>query len=98
MLHVAFFELTRRGENDLMAGDLWIGIDQCHDILQLIAESEGAARLIKSGAAPDAAGPGLVEHPMVEDGVHGVGWCLHLHYRETLPPAIDGMVQRLLVG
>ena len=54
MLDIAFDELSRGRAQNLVARDLGRGMHQRHDILQLIAESVSAARLIKSGAAPDS--------------------------------------------
>ena len=43
MQHVAFLKLAPGGAQDLFARELRLRIDQGRDILQLIAEAEGAA-------------------------------------------------------
>ena len=45
------------------------GVQQRRDVLQLVAEAEGAARLVEAGAAPDAAAERLVEQPAVQHQV-----------------------------
>ena len=47
VLDVAFHKLPRGGAQDMFARDLRRGVHQGHDILQLVAEPIGAARLIK---------------------------------------------------
>src|SRR5687768_13877199 len=55
VLHVPFLELPRGCAQNLLARHLRGGIDHCHAVLELIAKSERAARLIKRRAAPHPA-------------------------------------------
>jgi hypothetical protein len=55
MLHIAFEELARRRAQQVLARNVGPRHAQRHHILQLIAKAIGAARLIESGARPDAA-------------------------------------------
>ena len=61
MLHVAFAELMRGGAQQMLAGEGRLGMHQRHHILQLIAETEGAAGLIKPRAPPQPAAQGLIQ-------------------------------------
>ena len=65
MLDVAFFELAGRAEQQVLAHQVGLGVDEGHDVLQLIAEAEGAAGLVEAAARPDAAGEGLIQQPAV---------------------------------
>ena len=55
MLDIPLLELPARCQQDLVARQVGAGVKERHDVLQLIAKTEGAARLVKSGASPDAA-------------------------------------------
>src|SRR5262245_57664551 len=55
VLHVAFLELPARRPQDLRPRLLRRAVDEGHHVLQLIAETVGAAGLVERGAAPDAA-------------------------------------------
>ena len=54
VLHVAFDELPSRGAEQMLAREVGPGQQQRHHVLQLIAEAEGAARLVVAGARPEA--------------------------------------------
>ena len=49
-----------------------LGVHQRHDVLQLVAEAEGAARLVVAAARPQPAGQGLVQQPAVGQHVEGL--------------------------
>ena len=53
MLHVAFDELPGGGAQDMLARQVGLGDHQRHDVLQLVAEAVGAARLIEGRARPE---------------------------------------------
>ncbi len=61
VLHIPRHELVRCGAQDLLAHDRGFGMDERHDILQLVAEAICAAGLVKRRARPDPAGQRLVE-------------------------------------
>ena len=58
VLHVAFPELPRRRVEDLLARQRRVVQQEGQRVLQLVAEAEGAARLVEGRARPDAAGRG----------------------------------------
>ena len=68
---VPLFELVGRRLEDVGAGPLRRAMQEGHDVLQLIAESERTARLVEGGATEDARRQALVEEPPVEHQVHG---------------------------
>src|SRR5205807_161948 len=71
VLDVALAELACGGAQQVPAEHAGVGVEQGHRILQLVAESEGAAGLIEPGTGPHAAGEGLVDEPAVGQEVDG---------------------------
>ena len=71
VLHVPFAELARGGAQQMLAQQRRLGMHQGHRVLQLVAEAERAARLVKSRARPHAAGERLVDQPAVGQEVDG---------------------------
>src|ERR1700741_189674 len=49
---IAFNELMRRAKQKMVAHQLWLGIEQRHDVLELVTETEGPAGLVKAAARP----------------------------------------------
>src|SRR3954447_17965157 len=80
VLHVAFLELARRRTHDLCPRFLRGTVDDCHRILELVAEAECPTRLIEGGPAPHSTGEGLVHEPTVQHQVH----------RRVRRPDLDG--------
>ena len=60
MLHIAFQELAGREQQQVLAHQVRPGVDERHHVLQLIAETEGAPRLVEAAAGPKAAPESLV--------------------------------------
>ena len=56
VLNVSFDELMPRGPQQMLARQPRLRMQQGHDVLQLIAKSERAARLVIAAASPKAAG------------------------------------------
>ena len=67
-----------------------------HAVLQLVAESVGAACLIESRARPDAAHQRLIQHPAIEHDVHRAIWRLHLNRTECFIPEGTHTAQHLI--
>ena len=61
-------------------------MQQRHHVLELVAEAEGAARLVVAGARPQPAAQVLVEQPAVHHQVEGVVGRAHLHRVEDVGP------------
>ena len=72
VLHIAFLELAGGREQQMFAHQMRSGVDQGHDVLQLIAETKGPSRLVGSASRPKPAGKGLVEKPAVGQDVQGL--------------------------
>ena len=43
VLNVTLPELAARAQQQMLTHQLWFGVNQCHDILQLVAKAAGAA-------------------------------------------------------
>jgi len=54
-----------RAEEQVFAQELGLGVQQCHQVLQLIAETEGAPWLVVTVPRPEAARERLVYEPAV---------------------------------
>ena len=59
--HVALDELVGGVQEDLRAGQLGPEMDQRGRVLQLVAEAEGAARLVERRARPQPAAERLID-------------------------------------
>src|SRR6266508_2029778 len=87
MLNIAFHELTRGRAQDVVTRDVRRGVHEGHDILQLVAETVSAARLIKGRAAPNPAAEGLVKEPAIEQKICRKLRRLHFdRAQEPVPP------------
>ena len=70
VLDVALHELAGRGAQEVLAREVRPATRERHDVLELVAEAVGAARLVEGGARPEPARQRLVEQPAVEQDVH----------------------------
>ena len=68
----------------MIANPLWFGVNQRHHVLQLIAEPEGAPRLIVAATRPDAARQRLIDQPAVDQQIHSGIRRLDLHGAERM--------------
>ncbi len=87
VLDVPFDKLAGGRAEEMGAGFLRGSVDQGHRVLELVAEPEGAARLVGRRAAPEPAAQGLIEKPSVEDEVHRPIGRLDLDGAEDVIPA-----------
>ncbi len=94
VLHVAVAELVRRAAQQVLAGEARLGMDQRHDVLQLVAEAESAARLVMAAAPPKAARQRLVHEPAVRQQVEGPVGRFHLHRAQGVLPVSLHLFQR----
>ena len=86
----------RGGVEDLVAGQRGIVQQQRQRVLQLVAEAEGAARLVEGRARTDAAGQALVGQPVIDHRVEGRVRRLDLQRVEEAAPARLGFGQPLV--
>lgn len=83
-----FLELTGRAQQQLLAHEARLSMDERHHILQLVAETESAARLIVAAASPKTTRQNLVDKPAVGEHVERRVGCLHLHCAEGVRPVL----------
>ena len=69
VLNVAFAELSARAQQKLRPKKLRFGVDERHGVLQLVAETKSAARLVVTAARPHTAGERLVDEPAVREHI-----------------------------
>ena len=98
VLHVSLFELPSRRPQNVLARQVWPAVDQGHDILQLIAITVGAARLIQGAATPVATTERLVQQPAVQHQVQLGIRRMHLERSEQILPQIVSLSDRPAVA
>ena len=94
MLHVAFLELMTAREQNLFARNVRKAVDQRHYVLQLIAKTKRAARLIERSAGPDAARQRLIEQPTIEHRIHGLVGGSDFNRTQNLIPVVQHILER----
>ena len=95
VLHVTLQELAPGATEQLLAGEPRCCMDQRHGVLQLIAETIGAAGLVIPAASPEPARQCLVEQPAVRHHIQSVIRRLHLHRAQGAVPVFPHRFQRL---
>ena len=98
MLDVAFHELASRAAKQMLAHERGLGVDERHDVLQLIAKAEGAAGLVVAASCPQAARQRLVQKPAVGQHVERGIRRFHPHGAERPRPVRPHRVQRAVGG
>ena len=94
VLHVALLKLPPRAQQQVLAQQPRLGVDQGHGVLQLIAKTERPARLVEAAARPHPAGQGLVQQPAVGQHIEHRVRCLHLHRAQRVVPVLPHPLQR----
>src|SRR6476646_3536926 len=94
VLDIAFLKLPRCTEQKMLADKLRLAVDERHRILQLIAETEGAPRLIVSAPFPQTARQRLVQEPSVRQYVERLVRCLHIHRTKCVLPILPDHFER----
>ena len=94
VLDIPFGKLTGRAKEQMLARQPRFGVDEGHHILQLVAETEGAAGLVVPAARPEAARQGLIQKPAVGQHVEGRIGCFHLDGAERVFPVLPHRLQR----
>ena len=98
VLDVSLTELMCRGAKQLCAREVRSSKDQRKHVLQLIAESVRAARLIERRPSPDAARQRLIEEPAVQHQIERPVGGANLHRSQQVVPVAARLLQRLLCG
>src|SRR5882724_4248559 len=86
VLHIPFDELPARGPDDVRPQNVRPRQGEGHGVLQLIAEAEGATRLIEAGPRPEPAAQVLVQKPPVHEEIEGVVRGAHLDRLQGVGP------------
>ena len=94
MLDIAFLKLSRCAEQEVLAHKMRLGVDERHRILKLVAETEGAPRLIVSAPRPQTARERLVQEPAVRQYVERLVRRLHMHSAECVLPVLPDRFER----
>ena len=87
MLDVALDELPRRGQQEMGTTQIRPRIQQRQNVLKLVAEPEGASRLVRSAAGPDATTERLIQQPPIDEEVERIVRSVDLHRAERGVPA-----------
>ncbi|KFB72658.1 MAG: hypothetical protein AW09_002150 [Candidatus Accumulibacter phosphatis] len=91
VLDVAFQELPTGAQQQMLPQQPGLGVDQRHHVLQLVAEPEGAARLVVAATRPESAGQCLVDQPAIGQHIDRRVGGAHLHgTKRVLPVLPDG--------
>ena len=99
VLDVSLGELMGRGPQEVFPGELALRGHQSDDVLELVAEPEGTARLIERRPRPQPARERLVDEPAVEHDVHRAVGCPYLDGAlGIVPEARHGAQHGLGVG
>src|SRR5690348_1315675 len=89
MLNIAFDELPRRRAQKMSARDRGAYHAKRKHVLDLIAESVGAACLVEARASPDSASESLIGKPAIQEKVQRPVWRPDLHRAEHVVPLLD---------
>jgi hypothetical protein len=95
MLDISLMELTGSTEEEVLAHEARLGVDERHHVLQLIAETEGAPWLVVSIPGPKTARYSLVQEPAIGQEVDGLVGCFHIHCAESVIPVLPDRFERV---
>ena len=98
MLNIAFNKLARCRPEQMLTNERGLSMNHRHHILQLIAESESAPRLIISAASPQAASHHLIKEPAIGQNVNRRIGCFHLYGAKRTLPIMPDLFQCLMCG
>ena len=98
MLDVSLQELTRRAQEYVFSRETRIRVYQRHHVLQLVAETEGAPRLVVSAAGPKTTRQSLIHQPAIGHYVNGLVWRFYLHCAKGLVPVLPNRLERVASG
>ena len=95
MLNISLLELTGRAAEYVLAHEARLGVNEGHHVLQLVAETEGAPRLVVSAPRPNTARQRLVQKPPVGQQVEGLIRCVHIYRAESVVPVLPYRFERV---
>ncbi len=94
MLDIALRELALGAAQQVLAHQRGLRMHQRHHVLQLVAETVGAARLVVTAASPQTAGQGLVQQPAIGQYVERRIGSRYLYRAERALPVVPYFLQR----
>ena len=94
MLHISLFELSGGRSEDLPARFLSSTVNKSHRVLQLVAEAEGATRLVEPRPTPYPARKCLIDQPAIEHQIQRGIWRADLYRSEDVIPSCRDFLQR----
>ena len=96
VLDVALAELMRCRAQDMRSRHRRFAVDECHSVLQLVAESKRTAGLVDRGPRPHATGKRLIERPAVDERIELRGGRSNVNRAQSRGPRIDRLLRVLL--
>src|SRR5512134_3681540 len=94
MLHISLLKLTARAQQKLFPHEMRLAVNQCHRILKLVAEPEGAPRLIIAASRPETTSKRLIQEPAIGQHIEGLIGCLHMHGSQRVRPMLPQRLKR----
>src|SRR3990170_931118 len=94
MLDITLLELMGCAQEEMLTHEPRLGVDERHHVLQLVAETEGAPRLVVSAAGPKTARERLVQEPAIGQDINGRVGCFHLHCAKRVIPVLPHLFER----
>ena len=98
MLDITLLELMGRTQEEMLAHEARFCVDERHHVLQLVAETEGAPRLVVSAPGPKTARESLVQEPAIGQDIDGLVGCFHLHCAKRVIPVLPHCFERAARG
>ena len=88
MLDISLLELAGCTQEQVLAHETRLGVDERHYVLQLVAETEGAARLVVSGSSPKTTYKSLVQEPAIGQHIEGLIGSFNLNCAKRVVPVM----------
>src|SRR3972149_7532294 len=95
MLDITLLELMGRAQEEMLTHEPRAGRAARHRVLHLVAETEGAPRLVVSAAGPKTARYSLVQEPAIGQDIYGLVGCFHLHCAKRVIPVLPHLFERV---
>ena len=93
VLDVTFAELVGRAAQEVFARKPGLGMDERHHVLQLVAKTESAARLIVAATRPQPACQRLIDQPAVGQHIERRIRGFHLHRAQGAFPVLPHFLE-----
>ena len=94
MLDISLRELAGRAAEQVLAHEARLGVDKRHHILQLVAETKGATRLVVSVARPKTARESLVQEPAIGQNIERLIGSFDMNGAKRVIPVLPHRFER----